>query len=62
MYGEPAAYRESQGFADRYGIEAYWKFDLLEWRRLTGDLQVVNNIDDKVEIVPGFRLQLHKTF
>jgi hypothetical protein len=62
MYGEPTAYREAQGFSDQYGIETYWKFDILEWLRITGDLQVVNNIDDKIEIVPGFRLKLHKTF
>ena len=62
MYGEPTDYREAQGFTDPYGIETYWKFDVLEWLRLTGDLQIVNNIDDEIEIVPGFRLKLHKSF
>lgn len=62
MYGEPTDYREAQGFTDQYGIETYWKFDVLEWLRLTGDLQIVNNIDDEIETVPGFRLKLHKSF
>jgi hypothetical protein len=62
MYGEPTDYREAQGFTDQYGIETYWKFDVREWLRLTGDLQILNNIDDKIETVPGFRLKLHKSF
>jgi hypothetical protein len=62
MYGEPTDYREAQGFTDQYGIETYWKFDILEWLRITGDLQIVNNTDDRIKIVPGFRLKLHMTF
>ena len=62
MYGEPTDYRAAQGFKDQYGIEAYWKFDVLEWLRITGDLQIVNNIDEEIEIVPGFRVKFHKTF
>ena len=62
MYGAPTAYREAQGFTDQYGIETYWKIDVLEWLRITGDLQIVKNIDDDVELVPGFRLKFHKSF
>ena len=52
----------AQGFDDQYGIESYWNIDLLEWLRVTADLQIVNNIDDDIELVPGFRIKLHKTF
>ena len=62
MYGEPTAYRRSQGFEDQYGIESYWKVDLTDWFRFSADIQVINNIDKDLEIVPGLRIKVHKTF
>jgi hypothetical protein len=62
MYGEPTDYRRSQGFDDQYGIESYWKIDVWDWLRVTADLQLVNNVDNDLEVVPGFRVKVHRTF
>jgi hypothetical protein len=62
MYGEPTTFRKSQGFEDQYGIESYWKIDLWDWLRVTADIQFLNNVDNNIEIVPGFRIKVHKTF
>jgi hypothetical protein len=62
MYGEPTALRRSQGFDDQYGIESYWKVDVTSWLRVTVDMQIVNNVDNNIEIVPGFRIKVHRTF
>jgi hypothetical protein len=62
MYGEPTAHRKSQGFDDQYGIESYWKIDVRDWLHVTASVQIVNNIDDKTEIIPGLRAKIHKSF
>ena len=62
MYGEPTNFRESQGFDDQYGIESYWKFDVTDWMHISADIQIINNIDKDLEVVPGLRIKIHKTF
>ena len=62
MYGEPSSFRESQGFENQYGIESYWKVDLRDWLQVTVDIQMINNIDKDLEVVPGLRIKVHKTF
>ncbi len=62
MYGEPTAYRKSQGFDGQFGIESYWKVDVRDWLHVTASIQVVSNIDDKTEIIPGLRAKIHKSF
>lgn len=62
MYGEPTAYRRSLGFEDQYGIESYWKIDVTDWFRVSADIQIINNIDKDLEVVPGLRMKFHKTF
>jgi hypothetical protein len=60
MYGEPTEYRESLGFNDQYGIETYWKVRVRDWLSVTADIQVVNNIDKDLEVVPGLRVKINK--
>ena len=60
MYGEPTEYRESLGFNDQYGIETYWKVRVRDWFSVTADIQVVNNIDKDLEVVPGLRVKINK--
>jgi hypothetical protein len=62
MYGEPTAYRRSQGFADQYGFESYWKVDVRDWVHVSANIQVVNNVDKEPEVIPGLRVKIHKTF
>jgi hypothetical protein len=62
MYGEPTTYRKSQGFDDQYGLESYWKVDVLDWLRVTASIQFVNNVDKDLEVIPGLRVKVHQTF
>ena len=62
MYGEPTAFRKSQGFDDQYGIESYWKVDIRDWLHVSANIQVVNNIDKETEVIPGLRVKVHKSF
>jgi hypothetical protein len=62
MYGEPTDFRKSQGFDDQYGIESYWKVDVRDWVHVSANIQVVNNVDKKTEVIPGLRVKIHKTF
>ncbi len=62
MYGEPTAFRKAQGFDDQYGIESYWKVDVLDWLRVSANIQFVNNFDKDLEVVPGLRVKVHRTF
>ena len=62
MYGEPTAFRKSQGFDDQYGVESYWQFDAREWLRVSASIQIVNNLDRETEVIPGLRVKIHKTF
>ena len=62
MYGEPTAFRKSQGFDDQYGIESYWTVDVRDWLRVSANIQIVDNIDKEFEVIPGLRVKIHKTF
>jgi hypothetical protein len=62
MYGEPTEYRQSLGFNDQYGIETYWKVRVRDWLSVTADVQVINNIDKDLEVVPGVRIKINKSF
>jgi len=62
MYGEPTTHRRLQGFDDQYGLESYWKFAVLDWLHVSANIQIVNNIDDEVEVIPGIRAKVHKSF
>ena len=62
MYGEPTDHRRTQGFDDQYGIETYWKFPLASWLQLSVGVQLVNNVDSDLEIVPGLRLKSSKAW
>jgi hypothetical protein len=57
MYGEPTDHRRLQGFDDQYGIEAYWKLPLYDWLFFSTSLQLVNNVDGELEVIPGIRLK-----
>ena len=62
MYGEPSDHRRSQGFDDQYGIEAYWKMPWTDWLNLSFDLQLVNNVESNLEVVPGIRFKSSKAW
>jgi len=62
MYGEPTEHRKSQGFDDQYGIESYWKIDMTDWMHVAANIQIVNNVDENIEVVPGIRIKVHKSF
>lgn len=62
MYGEPTAHRKSQGFEDQYGIESYWRVDVTDWFSVSADIQIINNVDKELEVVPGLRMKFHQTF
>lgn len=62
MYGEPTEYRQSQGFDDQYGIESYWRVDVRDWLRVSANIQIVNNLDEETEVIPGLRVKVQKTF
>ena len=62
VYGEPIEFTAALGFNNQYGVEVFWKFRVGEWLEITPDLQLVRNRDNDLEIVPGLRLRLAKTF
>jgi hypothetical protein len=62
MYGEPIEFTAALGFDIQYGIEIFWKFRLGGWLEITPDLQLVRNRNDDLEIVPGLRLHLFRSF
>jgi hypothetical protein len=58
MYGEPTDHRRFQGFDDQYGFEGFWKVDIRDWLRVTASLQIINNVDKDLEVVPGLRVKI----
>ena len=61
MYGEPTEFRRTQGFDDQYGIESYWKVNFRDWLSISANVQVLNNFDKDLEVVPGLRVKIYKS-
>jgi hypothetical protein len=56
VYGEATSFKESQGFNDQFGLEAYWKFQRGDNLHITPSVQLLRNDDDEMEAVFGLRL------
>ena len=61
-YGEPIEFTDALGFNIQYGLEVFWKVRIGEWLEITPDLQLIRNREEEIEIVPGLRLRVFKTF
>jgi hypothetical protein len=63
FYGKMNAWQRSTGFdRHQYGMETFWRYDWKEWASITFDLQVMKNIENDWEAVPGLRLKLTGLF
>jgi len=62
VYGEPIELTAALGFNIQYGLEVFWKFHVGGWLEITPDLQLIRNLDNDLEVVPGLRLRVVKAF
>jgi hypothetical protein len=63
FYGEMNSWQRNAGFdRDQYGLETYWRFDWKDWVSIAVDLQLMKNVEDDWEAVPGLRLKLTEVF
>lgn len=63
FYGEMNDTQRATGFdRHQYGAETYWRIDFTDWASVTFDLQVMQNIEDDWEAIPGVRLKLTGVF
>ena len=62
LYGQPTENRESLGFSRQYGIEAFWKFGIGRFFRVTPSLQLLRNRNDELEYVIGIRAKVSEDF
>lgn len=58
MTGKPGSAKRAQGFNDQYGLEVFWKISSFPIFELTPDIQLLNNKDNELEIIAGFRAKL----
>ncbi len=62
MLGGPSDDREALGYEAQYGLEIYWKFRLFEFFNITPDLQLLRNRAGELEVIPGLRFKLYKSW
>jgi hypothetical protein len=63
FYGEMNSWRRNAGFdRHQFGLETYWRFDWKDWASFSIDLQLMKNVEDDWEAVPGLRLKLTEVF
>jgi hypothetical protein len=58
LYGEPIEFTDDLGFDLQYGLEVFWKMRVGRWLEISPDLQLIHNLNDELEIVPGLRLRV----
>lgn len=58
VYGEPAGYKDDQGFNNQFGTEIFWAFRPNHWFTIIPNVQFMRNIDDDVETIVGLRIGL----
>jgi hypothetical protein len=63
FYGELTREKKRRGFdRDQYGLESYWRVQWADWAAFTFDVQLMKNLQDDWEVIPGVRLKLTGIF
>jgi hypothetical protein len=62
VYGEPIDFTDVLGFNIQYGLEIFWKVRIGDNLEITPDLQILQDRDGTLEVVPGFRLRAFTDF
>ena len=63
FYGEMNETQRIAGFdRHQYGAETYWRIDWTAWASLTFDIQLMKNLEDDWEAIPGLRLKFTWVF
>jgi hypothetical protein len=54
FYGEMTPERKRRGFdRNQFGLESYWRVQWAEWAAVTVDMQLMKNLQDDWEVIPG---------
>jgi hypothetical protein len=63
FYGEMTPEQKRRGFGrNQLGLESYWRVKWAEWAEFTVDMQLMKNLGDNWEVIPGVRLKLTGLF
>ena len=63
LYGELTREKKRRGFdRDQCGLEFYWRVQWADWAAFTFDVQLMKNLQDDWEVIPGVRLKLTGNF
>ena len=63
FYGEMTPEQRRRGFdRDQFGLESYWRMQWADWAQFTVDVQLMKNLDNNWEVIPGVRLKLTGLF
>ncbi len=63
FYGEMTPEQKRRGFdRNQFGLESYWRVKWAEWAEFTVDMQLMKNLEDNWEVIPGVRLKLTGLF
>jgi hypothetical protein len=62
MQGTPTKQVIQQGFNTQYGAEIYWDYNPFSWLYLTPDIQLINNKNNQLETIIGFRFKMQYTW
>jgi hypothetical protein len=55
--------QKRRGFdRNQFGLESYWRVQSAEWAAFTVDMQLMKNLKDDREVIPGVRLKLTGLF
>jgi hypothetical protein len=55
--------QKRRGFdQDQFGLESYWRVQWAAWLAFTVDMQLMKNLEDNWEVIPGVRLKLTELF